>query len=97
MSAILPTLRAAACHDSISSENALSRNQHACRVVEQLVNRHAARYELLLLAEVDDDFQYRPAGLDAETIGIELSAVRQASGPFARVQLVEDVLHHVGP
>src|SRR5262249_40709447 len=74
----------------------LSSTQHACRVVEQFINRHAARYELLLVAEVDDDFQNRPAGLDAKSVRIELAAVRQTSGLFACVQLTEDVFEDVG-
>src|SRR5580700_8392284 len=81
----------------IHRREVLSRSQRACRVVEQLVDRHAARDELLLVAEVDDDVQYRPAGLDAETVGIERAAVGQSGGPFAVVQLAEDVLDHVRP
>src|SRR5262249_51858790 len=72
-------------------------SQHACGVVEQLTNRHAARYRRLRVAEVDDDLQDRPAGLDTETIGIELPAVGQAGGPLACVQLPENVLHRIGP
>src|SRR5262245_65132110 len=73
----------------------LSCSQRARRVVEQFVNRHAARYELLLVAEVDDDFQNRPASLDAKSVRIELAAVRQTSGLFACVQLTKDVFDHV--
>src|SRR6516225_2350823 len=87
------------CRPRFGPETAdhLSRSQHARRVVEQLVNRDAARDELLLLAEIDDDLQNRPAGLDAEAIRIKLATLRQAGGAFARVQLAEDLLDHVGP
>src|SRR6516165_9937811 len=75
--------------------SSLSRDQRAGGVVEQLIHRHAARYQLLPMAELDDDFQNGPAGLDAEPVGIERAAVRQAGSPLARVQLAEDVLDRV--
>src|SRR5215470_15503523 len=73
-----------------------SRHQRARRVVEQLVDREAARQKLLAGAEVDDDLEDRPAGLDAEAVGIERLAMCQSGGALALMQLVKDLAHHVG-
>ncbi len=66
--------------------------QCAGRVVEELIDRQPAWNELLPVAEVDDDFQYRAARLDAEAIWIEFAAIAEACGQLALVQLAEDIL-----
>src|SRR6266508_3746434 len=74
-----------------------STRQLTRRFIEQFLDRHPARDESLPPAEVDDDFERRPAGVEAEPVGIERAAVRQSRGALALMQLTKQILHHVGP
>src|ERR1700751_4084744 len=81
------TSSAQVCCAAKSRSDFLRRTQHTCCVIEQLVDRHSARDQFLLVTEVDDDLQYRPARFDTEPIGIELAAVGQPCGSLAFVEL----------
>src|SRR5262249_51613838 len=90
-----------ACHDVErwfdTTEFVLMWHQPARRVVEQLIDRHRSRDQVLLPAEIDDDFQNRAAGFDSETIGIERACIGQTRGALALLELPEDVTHHIRP
>jgi hypothetical protein len=62
----------------------LARTQRAGGIVEQLIDRHRPRNQLLLVAEIDDDLQNRSAGFDPETVRIERPTLRQTGGALSR-------------